>query len=368
MQMTSNDKAQKKHVNIVMSTDDNYAAYLLVTLQSIIDNASNDYHYEISILDGGISEINKTHIENYNANYSNFSISLIDMSEIIANHAKSTFHTSHHISISAYYRFFIPQIFSQHDRILYLDCDLIVNSDVANLFNINMQGKVLAGVADDYYNFMTQDKKSDWEHYCQSILKMKKPANYFNSGVLLIDALKAREINFSNICMERLIELQTPKFWDQCILNSLFENEILFIDRTWNTQWHYSMRPNRKDFACYEQYLSDFKNAHILHYTSDKKPWNTIHGNSASKWWEYARRTPVYESIFLRMLKSSLAAINVHQPKHHTYKSSDRYKLRLKYTTYKVLSKITLGKTHLKFKNKSRDVKQKIKAIKSARG
>ena len=82
--------------------------------------------------------------------------------------------TQDHISSAAYARYFIPQ-FVAEERVLYLDSDLVVNRDLQPLFDIPLEGKLVAAVGD--------------------------AGGYgFNSGVLLIDnrAWKERQLHQGN--------------------------------------------------------------------------------------------------------------------------------------------------------------------------
>ena len=76
----------EKTIPIIFTVDDNYIPFFAVALQSLIDNASKEYNYEIKVLytkpteknKSTISEDNQTRIKNrYEAE--NISIEFVDV-------------------------------------------------------------------------------------------------------------------------------------------------------------------------------------------------------------------------------------------------------------------------------------------------
>lgn len=78
----------------------------------------------------------------------------------------------------ASYRLLADQIFPQYQKILYLDCDLVVNRDVAELYETDLEGAVAGACLDGL--------STPFLSYIENVLKFPV-GKYFNSGVLLID-------------------------------------------------------------------------------------------------------------------------------------------------------------------------------------
>ena len=136
-------KKSKKVIPIIFSTDDNYVPFLEITLRSIIDNASKKYKYEINVLNTGldIDRVSKVKmLEN-----ENFTINFCDISEYIEP-MKKKLKNLYHFSMATWYRLFIQSLFPQYDKVLYLDCDIIVLGDISKLYNIQL-GNNLLGAA-----------------------------------------------------------------------------------------------------------------------------------------------------------------------------------------------------------------------------
>jgi lipopolysaccharide biosynthesis glycosyltransferase len=135
------------------------------------------------VLDGGISNANRRAILDLTRSRKNFSLRFFDMDAILEEHGeKLRICHSGTITIATYFRLFIPRIFSAYRRMLYLDCDLAVLADVAELFNGDLGGKSLGAVRDF--------SAGNWEHLSAKFLLGDRWQEYFNSGVMVFDILK----------------------------------------------------------------------------------------------------------------------------------------------------------------------------------
>lgn len=139
---------------------------------------------------------------------------------------KSIFSLNQHFTIATYYRFFIPQIFANYKKLLYLDCDLVVNADVAELSHTDLGNFAIGAFKDvEITRRLATDKfyGRNIDKYLADVLKMKHPETYFQAGVLLLDIAKLVKTDFTNRCIDRLKEIGEPLYVDQCVLNSLFD-------------------------------------------------------------------------------------------------------------------------------------------------
>lgn len=345
-------------VNICLSADDNYAEYLGVTIQSIKMNKSSADKYDICILDSGISFKNKNKIIKMVAE--DFSVRFIDISGYLASVDKSIFSLNQHFTIAAYYRLFIPQVFANYKKVLYLDCDLIVNTDIAELFHTDL-GNFAIGAAKDIEitRRLATDKfyGGNIYKYLADVLKMKHPKTYFQSGVLLLDIAKLVKTDFTNGCLNRLKEIGEPLYVDQCVLNSLFDGNYKKLDMKWNVMWqlpYYVKDLDRQlDRETYSAYMASRAKPYVVHYASATKPWRFPKIEMADIWWKYARLTPFYEEILseLNYDTEMLRAI-------FNYRKD-----KLCYLKYKIFSKITFGKMRKHCKQKKKELKSRLKEV-----
>ncbi|MBZ2058484.1 SP_1767 family glycosyltransferase [Streptococcus sanguinis] len=175
--------------------------------------------------------------------------------------------TQDHISSATYARYFIPQ-FVAEERVLYLDSDLVVNRDLQPLFDIPLEGKLVAAVGD--------------------------AGGYgFNAGVLLIDnrAWKERQLQETFIKeTDRIMGLvqsgQMEDFnGDQTVLNHVLAQDWLPLDKIYNLQVGHDL------VAFYSGWNGHFEldqKPLIIHYTTFRKPWNSeVSYRYRQLWWDF---------------------------------------------------------------------------------
>lgn len=134
----------KKKMHIVSSTDDNYAQHLGMTLSSLLENTSSPEDIVISIIDGGISREKKQLLKETAAIHG----APLDFLTVNVEIYKGAI-ASRHISKAAYYRISIPEMMDPAiERTLYVDCDMLILDDVKKLFDIEMEGNIIAAVGD----------------------------------------------------------------------------------------------------------------------------------------------------------------------------------------------------------------------------
>ena len=277
-----------KQIPIFLSSDDNYAPFVATTIASVCDNTTALCAFYI--LDGGIETENKNKILSLTDLYDNCSIEYI---YIDAEKYFKNFITHSYITLPTYYRFIIPQLKPNIERILYLDVDIIVKNDVRDLFNADLDNKVLGAVMDlGDPNYIKRLKYN---------VEIKPSHTYFNAGVLLIDCKKWNEQNIS----EKLFDIEQKYRGkllcnDQDVLNKVFENNYKMLPEKFNA-------------------LAATDGTVIRHYYSKPKPWEIKQGIKNSSlllsdielFWYYAQKTPFCEQLLSNCKYKSSAQIQL---------------------------------------------------------
>jgi lipopolysaccharide biosynthesis glycosyltransferase len=354
----------KDNIAIVLSSDDNYVPYLAVCLKSIIQNISN-HNYDICILNDGMKPENKQKIKNMELK--NVSIRFISVTSLL-NNIGDLFYIYDHFSVATYYRFFIPELFNNYSKILYLDCDMIIQEDVAELYNTDLQESYIAAVRDvemfracynDYYY------GSNWTQYLTDTLKMKKTSDYFQAGVMLFDIKKLNTFNFREKCIRFLSSIR-PIYVDQCIMNHVLQGHVKYLDYKWNVQWQipiYAKIEQCLPISLYEQYKASLESPKIIHYAGRVKPWSAPYLQRADIWWQYARMTPFYEEILYNNTKNNqdfnflLLDVKFHPLKY-----------KLKKLIYKFKKKFYKNSKKEKYIKRYNEIKFLIKSAKNRKG
>lgn len=252
-------------MHIVFSSDNNYAQHLGVTLASLLKNLAPDCIAQIYVIDGGISTENKQKlamlqsIRPFALHYISVSISDFDRFPLLGDH----------LTIATYFRLKIPELLPHLDKVLYLDIDMIVESDLSPLWSIDLPHDVWVGAVIELGM-----KKP----FLQSI-GLNEDDFYFNAGVLLMNLTALRKIDFNARCIEFVTHYkQAIRFVDQDVLNHICANKVLWIDPRYNVTFglvdkaHKLDRyPSPYDVAAMENAIS---NPAIIHYTGGSKPWH----------------------------------------------------------------------------------------------
>lgn len=350
-------------IPVVYSCDDNYAAYLGVSIKSLIENSTFSHQYKIYILDGGISEVNKKRIKSLEK--SNITIEFVDVSPIMDKFDLSLFKLSLHFTIATYYRFFLPQLFPNFSKLCYIDCDTVVLKDIALLYETDIKGYYL-GVTRDIENIKSCNQNKEYKKYYYNTLDMQNHLDYFNAGVLVCNIEKMKSDNLTEQLIKTLEKIGNPRYVDQCILNSVCEGKVKFISQNWNFTWHTIFDKNYQQYVqspFLEAYEKAAQDPYILHFTGcGLKPWLNPSLENSEYFWTYARLTPFYEEILFRHTVNSQPTTITQTGKSVTADDKvNMLRLRIKKAFYSYLAKLTWGGLHKKYKEKRKKYKEQIK-------
>ena len=172
-----------------------------------------------------------------------------------------------HISSIAYARYFIPD-YIQENTVLYLDCDLLINDKLDNLFEQDIEERYIAAIRD-------------------------ANGQGFNTGVLLINNKKWRQEKLKERLIEQSIrttkEVEEGRFehfnGDQTIFNQVLQDDWLELGRAYNLQ------VGHDGVALYnnwQEHLTFSDKPVVIHFTTYRKPWTTLIANRyRDLWWEF---------------------------------------------------------------------------------
>lgn len=260
------------NLTVLFATDQGYVPHLATAIFSLLEN-NKKLKINIVVFSAKIAPNDQKKLEEI----SNFFKTHIKF-EILNNNLFDGLILNHHFQKSNYYRLFAAD-FINADKCLYLDADLIVTDALDSLFEIELGEHFLAAVENPGFK----------RH---KALGMSSNSKYFNSGVMLINLRKWRELDVRSAVIDFVKEkAEVIKFVDQCGLNSVVDGNWLELDCTFNFQS--SMMPIGP-----AKNSDAMKNCKIIHFTGSSKPWQ-MHSKHSHKqvYWEYRNKTP-YRTIF----------------------------------------------------------------------
>ena len=275
----------KTKIAVCFGCDNNYVQHLAATISSILKSKNENEFLNFYIIDGGITKQNKKKLEFFQNNY-DCKIEYVkpDMDKLKnCNTFKGDY-----ISLATYYRLFIPELLQKEDKVLYLDCDIIVRKPLSELYNKDFANCLILGIIDVAAK------------YHSLRLGLKK---YINAGVILINSKKMRDINSDAMIID-WINSNNEKIecHDQDVINAVFNPEIKYIEDKWNAQV-------KKE---HDTRFSGIKDPSILHFISPKKPWvlwkplNSTHW--AYEYFEALKGTP-WEGFIKTYTKRAILAL-----------------------------------------------------------
>ena len=264
----------KTIVPIFFSVNDAYSPFLATAIHSIRENASPDFRYHIPRLTDDISEENRRKLSALGTD--SFCIEFHPLSRLLRS-LPAVEKLSQHCfgafsSLTIYFRLFIPELFPQYDKGIYLDADLVVPGDISWLYREPL-GRRLVGAVADY----SIQKIAPFMQYIDEYVGVDHK-NYVNSGVLLLNMKRLREVDLSGRFLSWVekygLETVAP---DQDYLNALCWAGIQYLDPDWN--------------AMPSECLSVMDNPQIIHFNLASKPWLNEQVPYDQVFWKYAAGT-----------------------------------------------------------------------------
>lgn len=269
---------KKDIIPIFFTIDNNFAPFLSVAIKSMLDHANPNYFYNVHVVHEGLTEENKAKLKtletkNSKIIFSEMSRNLECIEDKIENKLRPNIFT-----LSIFFRIFIPEMFKEYDKAIYIDADTCILGDISELYNTPLDGNLIGACID------------------KSIVGIKPIEEYFTNGV----GIDYREYINSGVLLFNMKELRNRKFDekflylfnkyhfenidpDQSYINAMCYGNIKFLDSTWDAM------PTRDG--------KEIENPNIIHYNLFLKPWHYDGVLYEDPFWDYAKKTPYYEQI-----------------------------------------------------------------------
>ena len=294
-------KEADNEVTVVMAANEAFVPVLSVAIRSLRLCADRERDYHIYILHSSICEKSQKALKD-ELEQPHFQLTFLNVSAYMIGYSLKT---KSHISAETYYRFLVPELFKNYEKVLYLDCDVIVHEDVAHIYDVQLQDNLIGAVKDVDFIGQYNGANPDTRNYCDTVLKLTKPLEYFQAGVLLINVPLFRE----TVSMKKLWKMAGNaeyKFSDQDILNVICAGRICFFSIRWNLLTDSRQRINCVISEAPKRILDEYMEARqspaVIHYAGADKPWKNPGEDFAKEFWGIARKSIYYEELIYRFL------------------------------------------------------------------
>lgn len=267
-----------REIPIFFTIDNGYAPFLAVALNSAIKNASSSRQYRAIVLHEGLSDDNKAKLQALETD--NFKIDLTPMQanfealdDRMSNRLRCDYFT-----LTIYFRLFIPAMFPQYDKGIYIDSDVVFTDDIAKLYDTDI-GDNLIGACND----LSIADIPPLVAYTENAIGVKKH-EYINSGVLLMNLKKLRACDFEGHFLRLLNTYHFDSIApDQDYINAMCNGKIYYLDAAWDAMPNDARPPLSK--------------TNLIHYNLFSKPWCYDGVQYADVFWLYARDSGFLEEI-----------------------------------------------------------------------
>lgn len=265
-------------IPIFFTIDDSYAPYLAAALASAIDHSSADRRYRAIVLHQELSDDNRRRLTALAKD--NFAVDLIPMGEGLESitDRMSNRLRCDYFTLTIYFRLFIPTMFPEYDRGIYIDSDVILNADIAELFDTDIGENFIGACAD-----LSVSDVPELAAYMERAVGVDRHS-YINSGVLLMNLRLLREAkldgHFLSLLNRYHFDCIAP---DQDYLNAMCHGRIFYLDERWDAM------PNDR-----RQSLEDAK---LIHYNLFSKPWCYDGIQYGELFWKYAEVSGYIDEI-----------------------------------------------------------------------
>ncbi|MBD2605195.1 glycosyltransferase family 8 protein [Scytonema hofmannii FACHB-248] len=249
---------------LVCAADNNYAMPLAVTVRSALTNIKSNRKIALFIIDGGISQVNKRKIIK-SLNSEQIDISWVQPDNTLFEDLV----VSRHLTVSAYYRLFIPELLPQKfDKAIYLDSDMVVTGDLEELWNIDVGDNYVLAVQDDHQLYISISDALETYNKLGIPLDYK----YFNSGLLVMNLEKWRSENIGKKIIECMKREHLSN--DQDGLNAVLAGKWQELHPKWNQMPRIYEYSSWKDSPFPEPVYNDLLHQpQIIHFSTLPKPW-----------------------------------------------------------------------------------------------
>ncbi len=264
-------------IPVFYACDDKFLKYTIVSLTSMMQNASKKRDYHVYILHTNIPETSRARV--LSLQNENFAISFVNVTDYLDS-ISERLPLRHYYNKTTYFRFFIAEMFPEYDKAIYLDSDTIVQGNIARLYDTNI-GSCYLGAAHE----QAMAQVDVFGTYCERVVGVSRK-DYFNAGVMLINCEQFRLHRVLDRFIHYLGVYNFAVTQDEDYLNLICKNRVHHLDQRWNTELTDGLT-----------YSYDVRKGYILHYIMVNKPWHYENCRLADLFWRYAAKTSEYEVL-----------------------------------------------------------------------
>jgi lipopolysaccharide biosynthesis glycosyltransferase len=278
-------------LNLIAASDERYSMALAVMIRSALENLREGVEVDLYVLEDDISAGTKEKIESSWEPYPVTTRWISPHKQQLAGKVQDRGYAG---VAATYFRLFIGNLLPPSVRLaIYLDADLIVRGDLAELAEEPFEGHAVMAVPDAYAQYFHISRLK--EEYFSRKRQYSQLSRYFNAGLLVIDMAAWRRERIGESALDVAITCKDLLlFHDQDALNVVMEGRWKALHPRWNFhEIPQLMRPWEVRPYSRRERKRIFFSPDVVHFISGEKPWSPTRTFSyyAPLFYDYLSRT-----------------------------------------------------------------------------
>lgn len=261
-------------MNLIWSTSDKYSEIAATSIASVLENSQDADEINVYVIDMGITQMHKSWIEELVSSYGR---TLIWLEKLNIEKLTGTHIDVGRWHISTFSRLFLSHILpSDVEKIIYIDCDMIVRHSLKPLWEMDMNG---------YWCMSADDCRGS--KYREEI-GIDPKSIYTNNGLMVIDLVAWNQNNVETLFIDFIKRYNGDiTYMDQGVLNGVFQplNKVKLLPISYNAQTacydlgYKGLEACRGPVWAYteEEFNKGIEDPTIVHFTScfisETRPW-----------------------------------------------------------------------------------------------
>ncbi len=270
-------------IPIFYACDDAFVKYTVVSMHSLIKNASREHKYILHILYTEISDEMKAVVGKMADEC--FEIRFVDVTQYLQSISEKL-PLRDYYSKTTYYRLFIAEMFPDYSKAVYIDSDTVIRGDISKVYLTDIKDAYLGAC---HEQVMVQI--DEYGTYVEKVVGVSR-YNFFNAGLMLINCEQFRLHFVLDKFIDYLHYYNFVVTQDEDYLNLICKDHVYWLDQRWNTEV-FGTLPH------------PVEQAEMLHYIMTNKPWHYEDCLYGEYFWEYAKQTEVYDALLAVLDKYS---------------------------------------------------------------
>jgi lipopolysaccharide biosynthesis glycosyltransferase len=290
-------------VNIAFSADDKYLPHAAAMVVSAMEHFSPDRVYNLFLL---YSDIAHHRIEMFSGliqAHPNVRLHTLNIGDPFRNSYRPTTPSP---STATYNRFMLFELLPTTKRILYVDCDMIMRGDLAEIFDVEMGDHKIAAVPDFIMTRTLTNKVKTLDKNIPDLYAYQREKlgledhhiyNYFNAGLILFNFAA---MDVASIGKELIERAKTSRFFfqDQDLLNCYFKDSYLRLPAKYNVFNSNDATYTHVPAGNQKEALAAKKHPFVIHYAAAAyKPWEIAEVHYSQFYWNALMKTPFFMEV-----------------------------------------------------------------------